>query len=263
MRTKTFISLILCIGLLFSACKKDGDSEDNANSKGFIEFKTSNPMAIAYSPSHLKSIFANPALTGDTTTTYTTNLLLCIGDVWVSQGEVKAGETDNLEWIKLTSVTNTSLKLFENYSFNSMEIPAGNYKSVKITFKSVFYRYVQLASNLSVSYQLLETMSDWTTPCSEAGYSWITNYFGPGGNHSLNSNNQFKLEASGETIGGFKIEANKTAVVSWRLFGGATSPCITYLFDNNKNLEWDCGTDSMDFDCSGIVNMWDFLVEYI
>ena len=45
-------------------------------------------------------------------------------------------------------------------------------------------------------------------------------------------------------IGGFIIEADRTANVTWRLFAGATEACPEYLIDNNHNLEWDDGTDT-------------------
>jgi len=265
MKTMTIISTTLCVGLLFSSCNKGDDSEDNLKSQGMIKFKTSNPLTSSNkSTSLLKSISANPSLIGDTTITHSTSFKLCIGDVWVSQGEVKAGETDNLEWIRLTSITNTEAKLFEDYSFTATEIPIGSYRSIKITFRNVFYRYVQLVSDPTVKYELLETMGSWTTPCDAADTTWATtNYFGPEGNHKLNDNDLFELVSSGEKIGGFNIEADKTAIVTWRLGAGATTPCITYLIDENSNLQWDCGIDRMEFDCPPEVEyMWDFVVDY-
>jgi len=260
----TIISTILCLGVLFSSCQKEDDMDDE-KTIGFIEFRTSNPMTSSKkSTSLLKSILTNPSLIGDTTIAHSTSFKLCIGDVWVSQGVVKAGEADNIEWIRLTSTTNTETKLFEHYSFSAIEIPAGLYKSVKITFRNVFYRYVQLVSDPSVKYELLETMGSWTTPCDETYTTWATtNYFGPDGNHKLNDDDLLELVSSGEKIGGFSIDTDKTAIVTWRLYAGATTPCITYLIDENSNLEWDCGIDRMEFDCPPEVEyMWDFVVEY-
>jgi len=261
MKTVTIISTILCFGLLFSSCKK----EDDSKTKGLIKFKTSNPWNTGNkSPSLLKAFSLNPPLTGATTITETTSLKVCVGDVWVSQGEVKDGEEDNLEWIKLTSITNTEAKLFEDYTFAATEIPVGSYKSIKITFRNVFYRYARLVSDPSVAYELLETMGSWTMPCNQNDTSWAkTNYFGPDGNRTLNDLNKFVLRTSGEKLGGFDIEANKTAVITWRLGAGATEPCITYLIDENSNLKWDCGIDRMEFECPPEVKyMWDFVVEY-
>jgi hypothetical protein len=214
----------------------------------------------------LKSTASNPPLTGDTTATITSSFKLTIGDVWVSQGEVKAGNSDNLEWIRLTSFTNTEPKLFEDYLFSAIEIPGGTYQSIKLTFRNVFYRYNYLVSDSSVKYELLETMGSWTDACDENDTTWArTNYFGPDGNHILNDNDVFELVSAGEKIGGFSIESGKTAIVSWRLGAGYTGTCYTYLIDENSNLEWDCGIDRMEFECipeSEYLYMWDFLVEY-
>jgi hypothetical protein len=271
MKTNYFklMTLFMVIVILMGSCKKDDDTDDSTDVKktGILKFKTLNPMTSGQKSSMLlKSIASNPSLIGDTTITNTISLKLCIGDVWVSQGVVQAGEADDLDWIRLTSFTNTENKFFENYSFSAIEIPAGTYKSVKITFRNVFYRFAQLVSDTSIKYELLETMGSWTSPCDENDTTWAnTNYFGPDGNHNLNDSNIFELVSEGEKLGGFSIEADKTATVSWRLGAGYTGICYTYLIDENHSLEWDCGIDNMEFECvpeeEGMC-MWDFVVEY-
>lgn len=263
MKASVFFSLLACVVFLAAGCNKE---DEPTKKTGFLQFKTLNPMALAQQKSMpFKLATANPPLTGPTTTTITTSFKLTIGDVWVSQGKVAAGATDNLEWIRLTSFTNTEPKLFEDYSFTAQEIPEGTYQSIKITFKNVFYRYNYLVSDPTVRYELLETMGSWTDACDENDTTWAkTNYFGPDGNHILNDN-KFELVTTGEKIGGFSIEAEKTAIVSWRLGAGYTGTCYTYLIDENGNLAWDCGIDRMDFECipaSEYMYMWDFLVDY-
>lgn len=257
--------------ILTTSCKKDNDDDNDnpdAEKTGILKFKTLNPSMTSgkKTADYFKSVTSNPPLTGDTTITIMTSFKLTIGDVWVSQGEVEAGNPNNLEWIKLTSFTNTEPKLFEDYSFSAVEIPEGTYKSIKITFRNVFHRYAQLASDPTIAYELLETMGSWTSPCDENDTSWArTNYFGPDGNHILTNDGLFEMVAAGEKIGGFSIEAGKTAVVSWRLGAGYTGICYTYLIDENNNLEWDCGVDRMDFECipeEEYMYMWDFVVEY-
>ena len=260
----TIVCTLLCIGLLFSNCSKDDDS-NNPSEEGLIEFKCINPVASNLkSISGTKSVLSNPALTGDTTETYFTSLKWTIGDIWVSQGEVKAGGSDNMEWIRLTSTTNNDAKLFEDYTFPVTEIPVGNYKSIKITFRNIFYRHVQLISDPSVKFELLETMGSWTSPCDANDNSWAaTNYFGPDGNHKLNNSGVFELVSSGEKIGGFSIEVGKKANIAWRLYAGVTTPCTNFLIDENKNLQWDCGVDRVEEDCPpDLQYMWDFVVEY-
>lgn len=264
MKTKITISTILFISILLSACKKENNNNP-LPAKGTIEFKCINPMAsFAKSISKTKSTLSNPSLVGDTTVTITTSMKVGVGDIWVSQGIVKAGEPDNLEWIKLSSVTNTTLKLFEDYSFPAKEIPVGEYKSIKITLRNIWYRQVKLLSDASVAYELLETMGSSTDPCDSNDLSWAnTNYFGPDGNHILDENNKFKLVSEGEKVDGFKIEEGKKSKISWRLGAGATEPCINYLLDLNGNRTWDCGIDDMYIECPPSAKyMFDFVVEY-
>jgi len=259
MKSTILVSALFISAILFSACTKE------ITLKGDLVFKTLNPYASSTkSTLNLKSILANPPLTGDTTITVMTSLDFCIGDVWVSQGEVVAGNKDSLEWIRLTTTTNRELKLFEDYVFPAVEIPAGDYKSIKITFRNIFYRYVELLSDNTLAYELFETMGSYTDPCNTNDTTWVKpNYFSSAGNHSLNSDGIFELVSEGEKIGGFVIEEGKTAIVSWRLGAGVSQPCTTYLLDVNKNREWDCGTDLMEFECPPEAQyMWDFVVEY-
>lgn len=272
MKTKSFLFIMLSVLIFFLGCSEESvndsnikDITENLDKTGFIEFKTLNPLALAKtSPKYLLPTTSNPSLTGDTTLTETMSLKLGIGDVWVSQGIVEKNKPDTLNWVRLTSNTNREIKLFEDYSFSAVEIPAGTYESIKITFRNVFYRYVKLISDPSTRYELLETMGSWTDACDENDTSWaVTNYFSADGNHKLNDNNLFEIASEGEKLGGFTIEEGKKAIVSWRLGAGVTATCVTYLIDENGNLEWDCGIDRMDFDCPPEVKyMWDFVVEY-
>ncbi|MDD2635261.1 MAG: hypothetical protein PHW82_07150 [Bacteroidales bacterium] len=265
MKTIKFIGTILCAAVLLSGCNKDDDTNNDLPTNGLIEFKCINPLANNLKNAlSIKALLSNPPLVGDTTATYLTSWNWTVGDVWVSQGEVKAGETDNLEWIRLTNVTNQESKLFEDYTFPAKEIPVGNYKSIKITFKNIFYRHVQLISDPSVKYELLETMGSWTAPCDPNDDSWAaTNYFSSDGNHALNTNGVFELVSQGEKIGGFNIIGDKKATISWRFYAGVTTPSINYLIDQNNNLEWDCGVDLLiDESPPELKYMWDFVVEY-
>lgn len=263
MKIKAIIGVLLFVIIIITACDND-NNDDTSEKMGMLKFKTLNPIVSVKDAIFPKSTPSNPPLVGDTTATNTTSFLLCVGDVWVSQGEVKDGEPDDLDWVRITSITNTETALFEDISFPEIELPQGTYRSIKIIFRNVFYRYCQLISDPAVAYELLETMGSYEDPCNENDSSWAeTNYFGPDGNHILNADNLFELEVPGEKIAGFYIEENKTAVVSWRLGAGATEPCTTYLIDNNGNRVWDCGIDEMEFECPPEnIYMWDFVIEY-
>ncbi len=262
MKNTLSLGVFLVAACLFISC----NNEETPQKTGTIEFKCINPFADMPAPSmvSVRSAFENPPLTGDTTLTYMISMRWTIGDVWVAKGEVKAGEKDNLEWIRLTTATNREMKLFEEYSFAPKMVPLGEYKSVKITFRNVFYRQVRLISNPEQEYELLETMGSWTDPCNAADTSWAaTNYFSIGGNHILNEQGYFVLASEGERISGLNILENKKAVISWRLGAGAGSHCINYLIDMNGNRQWDCGVDKVEDECpEDMEYMWDFVVEY-
>lgn len=263
MRSISIVPIMLCSLMILTSC--DIGNNDNDIKNGVIQFQTLNSISSVNKSTGLVTVLgANPALTGSTTETLTTSFILTIGDVWVSQQEVKAGNSDHLDWVRLTAVTNKEPKLFEDYTFSAMEIPEGTYKSIKITFRNVFYRYAQLVSDPMVKYELLETMGSWTDACDVNDTTWAkTNYFGTDGNHLVNDLGVFELVAPGEKIDGFSIEAGKTALVGWRLGAGVTTPCTTYLIDENENLTWDCGIDRMDFVCPpDAIYMWDFVIEY-
>ncbi|MBN2484341.1 MAG: hypothetical protein JXB34_00060 [Bacteroidales bacterium] len=167
----------------------------------------------------------NPPLTGDTTITINTSMRVCIGDVWVSQDEVKAGNPDNLEWIRLTNETNRELKLIEDYTFDPKTLPVGTYTSIKMSLRNIFYRYVELDKDNSVKYELPETMGSWFDACNENDTSWVKpDYFSTDGNHKLNDNGVFEVSAAGEKIAGFTVDEGKTVIVTWRFGAGATEP---------------------------------------
>jgi hypothetical protein len=256
---------ILCASILFTACKKNEDDKITPPKNGIIEFKCINPWSLSLKSAYkTKSRLSNPLLLGDTTETLLTSLIITIGDVWVSQGNITVGQPDNLEWVKLTNITNTDLKLFEDYTFPAKEIAVGDYKSIKITLRNIWYRQVKLSSDPTVIYELLETMGSSSDPCNSDDDSWAkTDYFGSGGNHNLDINGNFVLVEDGEKVNGFKIESGKKAIISWRLGAGSTDPCINYLLDLNGNRIWDCGIDDLYDECPiGMEYMWDFVVEY-
>lgn len=265
MKTIKVFCTILCALILFTACEKKEDDKITPSTNGIIEFKCINPWSLSLkSTFQTKSILSNPQLTGDTTETLLTSLIIVIGDVWVSQSDITVGQPDNLEWVKLTSITNTDLKPFEDYTFPAKEIAVGDYKSIKITLRNIWYRQVKLSSDPTVVYELLETMGSSTDPCNPNDDSWAkTNYFGSGGNHNLDTNGNFVLASAGEKVNGFKIESGKKAKISWRLGAGSTDPCINFLLDLNGNRIWDCGVDDLYDECPPSMEyMWDFVVEY-
>ncbi len=258
---KTLLHIFLIVSILATCwnCSKD------EGGVGTIQFRMTNPITTKSLSDHKgnsqNAPYVNPDLTGDVTQTTTTTLKFCVGDVWVSTGEVTAGNKDNLTWVRLTSSTNQELKYFEDYTFPSVEIPAGTYKSIKITFKNRCYRVVALNSDPTVKYELFETMGSYDEPCNEDDESWVdANYFTEHGNHRI-VDGEFKTVSPGEKLRGFTIESGKTVNLTWRLGAGATETCTTSLLDLNKNRRWDCGIDNIAITCPPSVKyMWDFVV---
>ena len=252
-----FFFLIVSSFLFFVSCKKDNDS-----GTGSIQFKMTNPASTKVKSVLQQNAYSNPPLTGDVTETTMISLRFCVGDVWVSQGEVIVGGTDNLKWIKLTDATNLEQKLFEDYTFTPKELPAGTYKSIKMTFKNYFYRILLLKSNPTVKYEISESMINNSSPCDVSDSSpSLTNYFSSGGNHVI-KNGVFTMANQNEKVGGFTIIAGKTVTLNWRLGAGVNAVCTNYLNDNNKNRVWDCAIDNVTISCPPQVTlMWDFVVE--
>lgn len=132
-KTKIFIyplPIMRVLLILTISCKKDDKDDALFKTTGVLKFKTFKPNATPpKSTMYLKSVGANPQLTGEITITILTNMIACLEDIWVSLSEVKAGSPDTHEWMRLTSVTNRDLKLFEEYEFDPVELPVGTYKS--------------------------------------------------------------------------------------------------------------------------------------
>ena len=258
MKTYVLFLVALFFALVFFGCKETETPTGGEN--GILKFEMANSWRTK---AGFNAVNENPPLQGDTTFTYTTSLKLCVGEIFVSKGDVKQGDTNTLVWEAITDRTNLEAKFFEDYTFSPRSLPAGEYKSIKIVFRNVFYRYAQLISDPTVGYELLETMGSWTDPCDITDSTWAeTNYFGPDGLHFI-ENDTFKLVQPNEKIAGFTIEPDRTAVLTWRLGAGVETPCTTFLIDKNGNREWDCGIDRMDFDCpSEVEYMWDFVVNY-
>lgn len=248
--------VILAI-LVFAGCQKDQQGA------GSLDIKCFNPMATSTksTPTQLKSTLANPALEGEITETVMTSLKLGIVEMWASQDEVKAGEPDNLKWVKLMVNPDAGLKLFEEITIPESELPAGEYKSLKIVFRNNFFRYCRAASDPAKIYEILETMGSYSDPCDPNDLSLARpSFFSTGGSFSLDDD-KFKLSSEGEKVAGFTIEEGKKSTLTWRLGAGTEAVCINYLVDRNANLQWDCGTDKVEIECPPEVKyMWDFVV---
>ncbi|MDA3942915.1 MAG: hypothetical protein PF694_05180 [Bacteroidetes bacterium] len=210
----------------------------------------------------LKSTTDNPDLTGSTTRVYWTSVKICIGDFWVSKDVVSEGiDPDSLTWVRLKATTNQERKLISDYIFDEVELEAGEYKSVKMTFKNTFYRYVQLVSDPSLNYEIFETMGSWTDECDVNDETFVEpQYFGQDNSYRTNSEGLLVYEDE-TTIAPFRIDAGKQTLLNWQ-FGGSATDCILQLIDEDNNLRWDCGIDRINDDECAWEYMFSFGVEY-
>lgn len=192
----------------------------------------------------------------------TDNMKFTIYDIYVSQEVVKEGKSDNLTWYKIGE--NTELKYWNEYSFTANNLPVGEYKSLKVNFRNILYRYAYLLSDPSIRFEGTETMDSWTLPCDEER-EIPTNYFSEGGNHVLD-NGSFVVANSNEKISLFTLEEGSVTKLYWILGqedADMLEPCTFTWFDENGNGIWDCGIDWLDTKCpEGWHSMFDFIVEY-
>jgi hypothetical protein len=197
---------------------------------------------------------------------HTLNLKLTVTEIWISKDEFKAGGKDNLTWIKIGE--NDELKNFDEYTFTAEDIPAGVYKSIKITFKNIFYRLAAYQSDISNIITMKERMGDWIGDCTDEEALAPTNYFNSSGNHNLSGENFIAVNPN-EKLTGFEIKPGKITKLYWKL--GDERPWDPYVctfewIDENNNGIWDCGVDRMDnFNCNmnpPLETMWIFIAEY-
>jgi len=192
----------------------------------------------------------------------TDNMKFTILDIAVSQGLVEEGNPDDLTWYNVG--VNNQLKFWNEYTFFAEKLPVGTYRSLRVNFRNVWYRYAYLQSDPSVRFEGMENMLGWFRSCSEEA-PVPTNYFSSGGNHQLGDQGFFVVNEH-EKIDLFSLEEGVLTRLYWILGqeGSDTlDPCTFTWYDENNNGVWDCDQDRLDFYCPpGWHSMFDFRVEY-
>jgi hypothetical protein len=255
MKTKTTLLLLLPILFILAGCSKE-DKEKT----GKLVFKTIKEMpgekALAVAP-----FLKNNVSVSDVYLMRTINMRGTITEIHVSQGEVKAGNANNLTWYKIGE--NDELKYFDEYTFELDNLPVGVYQSIQMGLKNIWYRIAIHHSDPDNVVEMKETMGNNNCDDNE---TIIMDYFSNDGNHII-ENGLFKLVSSGEKVGGFEILEGKVTTVYLKLGGASDVPisaCTFEWLDNNSNGIWDCGIDRADnFECPPEVDvMFGFIVEY-
>lgn len=255
MKTKTTLLLLLPILFILAGCSKE--DKDKTGKLVFKTIKELPTKQVAAKAPFLKNIGS----AADVYVMHTLNMKATITEIHVSQGEVKAGNANNLRWFKIGE--NNQLKYFDEYTFEVDNLPVGVYQSIQMGLGNIWYRVAAHQSDLNNIIEMKETMGN--NDCND-NETVIMDYFSNDGNHII-ENGVFKLVSSGEKVGGFEIREGKITTVYLKLGGDSDVPitaCTFEWLDNNNNGIWDCGIDRADnFECPPEVDvMFGFIVEY-
>jgi hypothetical protein len=177
--------------------------------------------------------------------------------MWVSQGLVADGVTDDFEWHKIGE--GDALKTIEEYSFTADGLPVGEYKSIKMIFKNTMARVAVYANDLDTEVEMQSSLSE--EECGDE--TTIAEFFSDNGSF-LSEGGVFALMSAGEKVGVFTIREGKTTSIFWKL-GGPDSKMTDCTFDWVDSATpgvWDCGVDkTRNFNCSVPSVMFSFIIE--
>ena len=249
MKTTTLISTFFLFILMINSC-----NEDDSTVYGTLIFK--GVSEIPEQISILKNAVEFETNPNGSYTMHTTDLWLYIDEIWASQEMVADGIADDFKWYKIGE--GKELKSVSEYLFTSDQLPAGDYKSLKIVFKNHILRKTVYQSDHSKEVDMEGSLGEEACGNNEK----ITQCFSKNGSFSLDKS--FHLMSKGEKIRGFKIKENEVTTVYWQLGspGFQLTDCWFTWIDANNNQLYDCGVDgTSDFDCSKDGPMWTFGVD--
>lgn len=187
---------------------------------------------------------------------YSTGIEFDIYELWVSTGLVEDGESDDFEWHLIGG--DQGLIPMEDHEFVANDLPAGNYKSLKIVFRNQIIRHAAFVSDTTRKID----MSSSLTEGDFGDTSLVINYFSSNGSF-MAFNGIFDLMAAGENMPSFNINADKTTWIYWK-GGGPESEWTDFTFqwhDYDGNGIWSPGIDLVNnFTGPEDVPMWTFMV---
>lgn len=189
---------------------------------------------------------------------HTADLEVGIVGIWASQELVADGVSDQFTWYKIGE--GDGLKSIPDYQFSADKIPAGEYKSIKISFRNRIIRHAVFQSDLSRTVLMDGSLNE--NGCGDN--SVITQYFSKKGNHRLDESSVFRVVSTNESVRGFTILPEQTTTVYWYFGDGQwnMTDCVFDWVDVNGNQDWDCGVDSLvRFECNREIPMWSFQVD--
>lgn len=245
--------LFLAVLALLNSCNKENDKETGTIE--FIGVSAGNSISMAQSKSLL-----DPETSTQTHTMHTLDLHVNISEIWVSQEQVIAGETDNYTWYRIGEGQN-ELKSLGAYHFVSDHLPVGTYKSVKIAFVNQVNRIAVYYNNQQKEVEMKASLKENKCGNSEIVY----NYFSMKGSmESQGSGTKLSMMDSGETVRGFKVKANEVSKLYFKMGWDnyQLTDCAFSWDDQNNNGSFECDVDFVyDFDCIEKGPMWSLSVD--
>jgi uncharacterized protein (TIGR02145 family) len=250
-KNRLFLLLGLFILAFITGCNKT-----DSNNTCTLVFKGVKPFSVQKSAK--TGLIKSSKVGSNTHVMHTANFKGFITEIWVSQDLVAEGISDDFKWYKIGE--SNELKLFEEYSFSANDLPAGDYKSIKMVFKNTITRIAVYQSDINKTVEMSGSLSE--EGCADN--TLITQYFSKRGNHSLGQNGLFYCASGGETVRGFKVKPDEITTIYWRLGNpdSKITDCTFEWIDVNGNNAWDCGIDQTDnFSCINETPMFSFSVD--
>ena len=165
----------------------------------------------------------------------------------VADGEIVAGEPDNLEWI---TIYESSEELLNSEKDFVIDLPPGSYRALKLLQSNLMYWVVTYEDNV---YELPSLNNSDLEPDAQ-----IQNIFGEDGLYELDDEANFYLYHDGEKLGTFDIIAGKTTKVTLRM----NLKTLDWI-DHDGDGVWSDGDSLNNWTTpEGIETMADFIVVY-
>ncbi len=239
MKGKIMVAMVIVAITLLIGCKKESPT-DSTDETGALQLK--------YTTWNSYSSKAPKATLSDT---HTCNLIdgrHVLYSIAFATGDIVDGEPDTLDWI--TTYESSEEMLDSEREFSPVTMPIGNYKNIRIVQSNRVYFVGTLGSD---TLELPNLNNSELEPADS-----LLNICGENGMYVHDENNNFKLEAPDEKLGGFEMKSGKTTKLTIRV----NIKTFDWI-DNDGNGEWSEGDELDNWTLpEGIETMTDFIVEY-
>lgn len=247
MKNYTLLAVLLIGALHLHSCK------DDDYGTLVLQGVTIIPETKSQQNNNFSGIYSE----GNNHAMHTSNLEIAITEIWVSQQSVLESVSDNFQWYSIGK--SSGLKFVEELEFTATNLPAGEYRSIRIEFANSAVRHAVYASDTNQTVLMASAITEASCPTD----SLITQYFSGAGSFEKRDG-IFSLMSRKEYVRGFIIKPNEVTHVYWMLgFPGLKmTDCSFVWHDENNNRSWDCGFDHLsDFNCIVEGPMWSFSVD--